>query len=612
MFRGNRNEIQLSFGTVVRKLLLAWILAAAAEFSLHLGPLSDLSTLAGMSLLRLVVLTAAIFLAALIFHKHIPAGFERWAMVFGYLVIAVLSLLVSYTPAFLCVCCLILAILTWYALRGWNADSGSKCAQRTSSKLWIGIGAVLAISFFLFVSIWTVCRVYSFCTPTYDFGIFSQMFHNMKETGLPITTLERDGALSHFMVHVSLIYYLLLPFYYLAPTPATLQILQAAVLASAVIPLWLLGKQHSLPPAIRTLLCAVLLLYPAYAGGASYDIHENAFLTPLILWLLYCIDNKKYIGSGIFTLLVLMVKEDAAVYTAVIAFYVILRSILTKCGYKTLLTGILMLVVSIGWFIGVTGYLALHGDGVMTYRYDNFMYDGSSSLFTVIKSVLLCPMKAVFECVDKEKLSFIAYTLIPLLGLPLFTRRYERYLLLIPYVLVNLMSDYQYQHDIFFQYTYGSTACLMYLTVVNLSDIRNNLPRYAFISAATAVCLVCFIGTVIPKAAPYPKFCIENQARYAQTRSVLDQIPEEASVCATTFYTTYLSQRETLYDVRYASTEHLLSCEYIVLTTTSESCYKVYAENGEKGLENLISLLTEEGYLPFSELDGALVIYKKQ
>ena len=89
----------------------------------------------------------------------------------------------------------------------------------------------------------------------------------------------------------------------------------------------------------------------------------------------------------------------------------------------------------------------------MTYRYDNFIYDDSASLVTVIKAVVMNPMKALFECVDEEKLKFIGQTMVPLLGLPLLTRRFERYILLIPYVLINLMSDYQYQHDIFFQYT---------------------------------------------------------------------------------------------------------------------------------------------------------------
>ena len=127
------------------------------------------------------------------------------------------------------------------------------------------------------------------------------------------------------------------------------------------------------------------------------------------------------------------------------------------------------------------------------------MYDGSSSLLTVIKSVILSPMKAVYECVDTEKLYFIAMTLLPFLGLPLLTRRYERYILLIPYILVNLMSDYQYQHDIFFQYTFGSTAFLVYLSVVNLADIRITWQRVTVLAAALIVTMASFYKVVAPR-----------------------------------------------------------------------------------------------------------------
>ena len=123
----------------------------------------------------------------------------------------------------------------------------------------------------------------------------------------------------------------------------------------------------------------------------------------------------------------------------------------------------------------------------MTYRYSNFMYDQSGSLFAVIKAVFISPAKLLFECVDQEKLSFIVLTLIPL-GIPLlFTRKYERFLLLIPYVLMNLMSDYQYQHDIFFQYTFGATAFLFYLTVLNLADIKLELVRFAAFASTPPV-----------------------------------------------------------------------------------------------------------------------------
>lgn len=239
-----------------------------------------------------------------------------------------------------------------------------------------------------------------------DIWIFSQMFYSMKRTGLPLTTLERDGLLSHFAVHFSPIYYLMLPFFWIFPHPATLQVLQAVLVVSGAIPLWLLGRQKGLSGVQRILLCYVLLLYPAYSGGVSYDLHENCFLTPLLLWLFYGVERKNWWITGISCLLTLMVKEDAAVYTAVFGLYLLLHSALRTKSKWNLAAGCLMLVLSLGRFAAVTGYLAGQGDGVMTYRYSNFIYDGSGSLLTVIKSVVLNPMKAVYECVDPEKQLF--------------------------------------------------------------------------------------------------------------------------------------------------------------------------------------------------------------
>ena len=449
----------------------------------------------------------------------------------------------------------------------------------------------------------------SFCAPTYDFTIFAQMFHSMKTTGLPITTVERDGPLSHFAVHVSPIYYLLLPFYCLAPYPATLQVLQAAVLASALIPLWKLGRHHGLKPWQRCLLCLVLALYPAYSGGASYDIHENAFLTPLILWLLYGLDRRSMPVTAAFALLTCMVKEDAAVYVAVIALWQLVRGILRKDEKWNFLAGAALMAGSVAWFLAVTGYLAQSGDGVMTYRYKNFMFDGSDSLFTVIRAVLLCPMKAVYECVDPEKLEFIGLTMLPLLGLPLITRRYERYILLIPYILVNLMSNYQYQHSIFFQYTYGSTAFLFYLTMVNLADAK--LDRRVTLAGMAVAAALLFALNVIPKASLYPRYCMTYAETYAQRREILAQIPDDASAAATTFFTAPLANRETLYDIRYSSREHILECEYVVVSLTDTSSFKKYATSDENGREMFVKFLEGNGYEVFAELENQMVIYKR-
>lgn len=603
---------------MMRRIVLSWLLAVTIAYIMLPGNLRDMRTLDGLaktSFVGVIGITCAIavMLTAISFFAKTQVA-ERWGIVITFAVLAIMACCASATWAFLLVCLLVLIILMLFGIYGWDKTPEPAAVPKKAHKVYVWITVGFSVLFFLFVSVWTAGRVYSFCSPTYDFGIFSQMFYHMKESGLPMTTVERDGMLSHFAVHVSPIYYILLPFYWLAPTPVTLQVLQAGVITSAVIPLWKIGKHHGLTGVQRMLICAVLLLYPAYSGGTSYDIHENCFLTPLILWLFYGIDKKNTAITAIAAVLTLTVKEDAAVYVAVAALWLIVKTVVRfkKPDIKNLITGIAMLAVSIGWFFLVTGYLENSGDGVMTYRYRNFMYDGSSSLITVIKAVILNPMKAVYECVDAEKLKFIAMTLVPLLGIPLLTRRYERYLLLIPYILVNLMSDYQYQHDIFFQYTFGANAFLVYLTVVNLADLKINWHRTCAIIATVAVSAACFATVVVPKATYYPERAVRYYNYYEKIRNTLDTIPDDASVTATTFYTTHLSQREILYDVRYCSTEHLLETEYVVLSLSGNSDYKKYATGGENnGLDNLIALLEENGYTEYTKLNSVLVIYHR-
>ncbi len=603
----------------VRQIILSWLLAVALEYLCLPGSLRGLETMDGlaqMSFVRVIAVACGCsVLLTGISRLADTAWAERWAMVGVFCILSAAALRASFTWAFLAVCVLLLAVLIGYGIWGWDSSPEPVPQPKKARKIWLWITVGLSGGFFLFVSAWTVGRVYSFRTPTFDFGIFCQMFYNMRKSGLPMTTVERDGLLSHFAVHVSPVYYLMLPFYALLPTPATLQVLQAAVITSAVIPLWKIGKHHGLNGPQRTLVCAMLLLYPAFSGGTGYDIHENCFLTPFILWLLYGIDKKNRAVTWAAAILTLTVKEDAAVYVAVIALWLIVKTAIRfrRPDMGDLATGITMLAVSLGWFFLVTGYLTRSGDGVMTYRYSNFLYDGSSSLLTVIKSVILNPMKAVYECADPEKLQFIALTLLPLLGLPLLTRRYERFILLIPYILVNLMSDYSYQHNIFFQYSFGSAAFLVYPTAVNLADIKVDWQRVTVLAAAAAVSLVCFCKAVVPKAISYPVQAVRYYDYYQNIRDTLSEIPEGASVTATTFYTSFLSQRETLYDVRYSSPQHLLETQYVVLHVSADDDYRQYAQGGENdGFVNLVRLLEENGYVPFQSIENVLVIYRKE
>ncbi len=604
---------------VIRRASASWISAAAIEYLLLDGALKTLTNLDGlakMSLLRVIAVTLLLFLMlCALSYKKDRVRLERGTVVGAFGILAVASTVSSFTLPYMIFCAVVFGICAVYFVKGADREAPFKTpAEFNKSRLWLGIAIGFAAVFFILVSLWTVCRVLAYLAPTYDFGIFAQMYESMRKTGIPVTTLERVTTMSHFKVHVSPIYYLLLPFYLIVPRPETLQILQAAVIASSAIPMWKLAKHHNFSPMMRALMCAVMLFYPTMAGGAGYDLHENCFLAPLVLWMLYGMDKVNIPITVVASVLTLTVKEDSAVYVAVAALWLVVRS-LTR-GKEKKMTGIILggsiLVLSVIYFLCTTSYLANIGDGVMSGRYKNFLYGGSDSLITVIKAVIMSPMKALFECVDPDKLKFIMQTLLPLLGLPLITRKYDRYILLIPYVLLNLMSDYPYQHSVYFQYTFASSAFLVYLTLVNVADIRHAKLKPAVLIASTAAVLTVFAVLIIPKAAHPIEYYFKNTEYFADQTENLKRIPEDASVTATCYYTTRLSNHDVVYDIYYATEEQLYSSDYIVLDKGVNSSYSKLSKKGEPGYNVLVRNLRQKGYRVFHNAKAMIIYYKPE
>lgn len=73
-------------------------------------------------------------------------------------------------------------------------------------------------------------------------------------------------------------------------------------------------------------------LYPVMSGGCFYDIHENLFLPLFILLFLYFLEKENLKGSIISLILLLGVKEDAAVYAVCILVYMLF--VKKKTGWK--------------------------------------------------------------------------------------------------------------------------------------------------------------------------------------------------------------------------------------------------------------------------------------
>ena len=92
-------------------------------------------------------------------------------------------------------------------------------------------------------------------------------------------------------------------------------------------------------------------------------------------------------------------------------------------------------------------------------------------------NILKDPAYTISQLLDAEKAEFLLWMFVPVMFLPLYTRKLSRYILLIPLVLLNLLSDYQYQHSIYYQYAYASGTLVIYLTYLELSSFRGNRAR---------------------------------------------------------------------------------------------------------------------------------------
>lgn len=419
-----------------------------------------------------------------------------------------------------------------------------------------------------------VLRYRTLRTPTFDFGLFAQMFTYMKETGLPYTTLERNQLLSHFAVHISPIFYLLLPGFLIWPDPAFLQVMQPLVVVSGLIPLILLARHFRLTTGWQIILAFIYAFHPGLIGSSMYDLHENCFLAPLLLWVLYWLTGKNWTGLVISSLLVLAIKEDSALYLAAIGLYALFDRSRKKFAC-------FLIPVSLLYFAVALNVLAYLGTGPMVGRFNNLIADPKLGLLSIPVTLIKNPGYLLSEVFSEDKIIYMLKMLLPVGFLPLFNRRLSNWVLLIPFAVMNLISYYTYQYTLRFQYHYGSAALLIYIMLLQIAGTcrvesetgsaavnkRQRYPGRRILSTAVGIGLTAsllFGGFQVLESSHYLKVYRETKDQTEIIMKALDTIPAGSSIQASPLFTAYLSEHKTLFDLeKNLVTENPHITEYI-------------------------------------------------
>ena len=441
----------------------------------------------------------------------------------------------------------------------------------------------LSIVYVFYLCVVVYYKVKTIEVSTFDIGIFSQMFERMNTDWTPITTLERDRVLSHFAVHVSPIFYVMLPVYKIFPYVETLDILQVLVAFSAIIPLKLLLTKLKLSQLTNILIVAWFVLFPVITTAGGTHLHENCFLTALIFWLFYFIVSERKLGIIGSTLLLLLVKEDAFIYVISIGSYFLLQKRFTLS--KTTKVRILLadIILPLVYFVFAMYLLSVYGEGGMVSRFDTYLQNGESGLLMVLKNLLTHPEYVVSTIFTAKRLGYLFLMLAPLCFLPLVQRSWENYLLALPLVVINLLPNWPYQYDIGFQYSYGSAALLFLMAILSLEELYlRKILQEKFVVLTVAIGIVVS-GILLHQLTHKWSFNIgyyhQNKQNFDDIQSTLENLPAESSVVAEHPYTSVLKKHQKLYDIFYHNGQKVdSSIDFVVIPRKSKDTSELYVE----------------------------------
>ncbi|MGW2250800.1 DUF2079 domain-containing protein [Kitasatospora sp. NPDC001660] len=153
-------------------------------------------------------------------------------------------------------------------------------------------------------------------TKAYDLGIFEQAVRAYAHGRAPIVPLKGPGY--HLLGdHFHPLIATLAPVYRVFPTPVTLIVAQALLMALAVVPLTRWAHEVAGPRVALAIGCATGASWGIVRAAAD-DFHEIAFAVPLLAFTATALGRRRPLAAALWSLPLLLVKEDLGLTVAVV------------------------------------------------------------------------------------------------------------------------------------------------------------------------------------------------------------------------------------------------------------------------------------------------------
>ncbi|UIE39396.1 DUF2079 domain-containing protein [Leptodesmis sichuanensis] len=423
---------------------------------------------------------------------------------------------------------------------------------------------LLASVFFAVTLIFGLHRYLTFYA-SYDQGIFNQLFWNgihgqffqsslssvlsgavVHDGQLPSVSYHRLGQ------HFDPILLLWHPFYALFPNAAMLVVLQVVQVTAGGLVLYVLARQR-LQPGLSGMITASYYGAIAVLGPTFSNFHDLSQIPLLLFTLFLALEKRWWTLFWLMAGLILLVREDTGVVLFSVGIYLILSRRFPRIG-------IILCGMGFGYVLLATNVLMpLFSRDIsqrfMIERFGHFATGNEASTLDILWGILSNPVRLFQQFFDSldEKVAYMVGQTLPLAFVPLISG--SAWALISAPLAQLLLQGGDSRFSIYIRYAITLVPGLFYGAILWWSVHQERFrPRFrqiwiGFIILSLLVTIAksphrVFYFAVPDSFKPWVYVSLPRQWEHSgQIRSLLQEIPPEASVSASTYLVPHLSSR---------------------------------------------------------------------
>jgi uncharacterized membrane protein len=497
-------------------------------------------------------------------------------------------------------------------------NSSSAVESRVRATDWALLAAwILVGGCAVFYGYLSVARHWAYNSHAFDLGLQHQVTWNTFRGQFFRYTymVGLKPHLTHYLGdHVQLILLPISWLYWIHDGPETLLMVQAIIISSGVVPLFLLGRLWLKSDLLALLLSVLFILHPAIQAAVLFDFHPLVLAASFLLWAFYLAEADRYIGATIAVVLALICKENVALVIGLLGVYWLLR------GRGRL--GIATLVAAIAWFFLCTSVIfPAYNAGESANSFARYSYLGTG-WFEIGWRVLSDPRVVISRLREPLSLHYMVGLWAPFGFLSLLSP--PTMLIAATEFGLSILSTFPPQRTIDYQYPVLIVAVSAVAAIHTSSYLAKWLSEHTKASqrvwtgGLVAIAVLGGIGSqyyaygTLRLLGPGYRNVFTTTAHTRLGQRFLDQIPSEAVISAQSNLAPHVSERAKVYVF-----PTVLDAEYVFLDATSEifpvHLFPIDGFSPEEAyVEYIRRLLESEGFVVADSEDGWALLVRTE